>query len=168
MELMASQLPTPDEASLTFGAGNFARGLKQDLTISYRNRIGADRNNSRETDCLASPDAIPASVERTLNDIAVDITFSERSLTMSTCVVGDIVGSIDVIYGERWETSDFDSFDSAGSDLRQIAKTYTVFGGSSHAACSYRPGRSVTRMIDRAFDRFKSRSGISTERPEVS
>jgi len=123
MELMASQLPTPDEASLTFGAGNFARGLKQDLTISNRDRIGADRNNSRETDCLASPDTKAAGVERTLYGIAVEITISERSPAMSTCVVGDIIGSIDVINGERWETSDFDSFDSAGSDIRQIAKT---------------------------------------------
>ena len=156
---MASQPPTPDEASLTFGEPNVDRGLKQDLTISDRNRIGAYRDNSRETNCLASLDAKAASVEWTLYGIAVEVTFSERSSAMSTGVVGDIVGSIDVKDGEWWETSDFDSFDSAGSDFRQIAKTYMFFGGSSHAACSYRQGRSVKRMIDRAFDRFKSRSG---------
>ncbi len=159
MELIASQLSTPNEASLTFGERNFARGLKQDLTISDRNCIGAYRDNSRETNCLASPDAKAASVEWTLYGIAVEVTFSERSPSMSTGVVGDIVGSIDVKDGEWWETGDFDSFDSVGSDFRQIAKTYMVFGRSGHAACSNRPGRSVKRMIDRAFDRFKSRSG---------
>ena len=167
MELMASQSPAPDEAGLAFGERDCTRGLKQDLTISDRNRIGADRDHGRETNCLASPDAKAASVEWTLYGIAVEVTFSEGSPAMSTGVVGDIVGSIDVKDGEWRETGDFDSLDSAGSDFRQIAKTYMVFGGSGHAAGSYRPGRSVTKMIDRAFDRFKSRSGVWTACPEV-
>lgn len=92
MELIVSHLSTPKETSLTFGERNFTRGLKQDLTISDRNRIGAYRDNSGETPCLASSDAKAASVEWTLYGIAVEVTFSERSLSMSTGVVGDIAG----------------------------------------------------------------------------